>query len=173
MTSVAQPGDSQPYLHAADESIYGWRDVVVTLPDGRHDVIRYPLTLDDVLHPQLGDVVVTGTLHDLVRDYLADVFRAYTYHDLTALVISDTGVYWDDPELKHHAPDVGAIFGVSERDRNRTSFDVAVEGVRPRVLVEVVSPNTRENDVETKFVKYHQARVPYYIILDRQQEGDR
>jgi colicin import membrane protein len=82
-------------------------------------------------------------------------------------VISDTGVYWDDPALRHLVPDVGAIFGVRNRDVNRKSFNVAAEGTRPRVMVEIVSPDTRENDVEKKFVAYHRARVPVYVIVDR------
>src|SRR6266581_749747 len=168
MSSVTQQAEgAQPVVVPRDLFVYGWRDVPAIAPDGTTDFVQVPLTLEDVLHPQFWDVIVESTLHDLVRDYLADVFRARTYHDPSALVVSDVGIFWDDPALKHHSPDVTAIFGVRDRDKPRSSFQVAAEGTRPRVLVEIVSPNTRVNDVQTKFVHYHRARVPYYVILDR------
>ena len=49
----------------------------------------------------------------------------------------------------------------------RSQFDVAKEGVRPTLLVEVVSPNSRTNDVDVKVEEYYRARVPWYIIVDR------
>src|SRR5262249_13959658 len=41
---------------------------------------------------------------------------------------------------------------------------------RPRLLIEVVSPNYRDNDVVIKVEHYHRARVPLYVIVDREQE---
>ena len=35
---------------------YGWREVQRALPDGSVEFDRIPLTLEDVLHPQEGDV---------------------------------------------------------------------------------------------------------------------
>ena len=37
---------------------YGYREVREKLPDGGERTVRKPLTLDDVLHPQFGDVHV-------------------------------------------------------------------------------------------------------------------
>jgi hypothetical protein len=45
---------------------------------------------------------------------------------------------------------------------------VADEGVRPRLIVEVVSPAYRANDVTGKVDHYHRAEVPYYVIVDRE-----
>jgi Uma2 family endonuclease len=146
--------------------------VIRPLPDGTTELVQVPLTLEDVLHPQFGDFIVESTLHDLVRDYLADVFRARTYADPTALVLSDTGVYWDDPDLKHHCPDVALVFGVKDRDANRNSFRVSEEKTRPRLIVEIVSPDTRDNDVEKKVRHYHRARVAHYVIVDRVRQDD-
>jgi colicin import membrane protein len=171
-TAMQQTGSSKAASAPADPFLYGWRDVPTTRPDGTVDFVRVPLTLEDVLHPEYGDVIPVSTLHDLVRTYLSSVFRARTHHDPNALVISDVFVYWDDPELKHHGPDIAAIFGVRDRDAYRRSFFVAEEGVRPRLIVEVVSPDTRVNDVETKFVQYHLARVPIYVVLDRKKDND-
>jgi colicin import membrane protein len=72
-TTVAEPQPSPP-----SKIEYGFRDVITKNPDGTTDLVRIPLTLEDVLHPQFGDFILESTLHDLLRDYLADVFRAYT-----------------------------------------------------------------------------------------------
>ena len=41
-----------------------------------------------------------------------------------------------------------------------------------RVLaLEVVSPDTRDNDVVHKFRHYHQIGIPLYVIVDQEQEG--
>jgi colicin import membrane protein len=151
---------------------YGWRDVHKTLPDGTTKHEQIPLTLEDALHPHEGDYIVESDLHDLLRAYLSSVFRYCVAHDPQALVLSDVGVYWDHPELDHHAPDVCVIFGVKEKKPVRPSFQVRDEGVRPYAIVEIVSPNTRENDVETKFVEYHMAKVPFYFIFDKEREED-
>ncbi len=150
----------------------GWRDVFRQLPDGTTEHTQIPLTAEDCLHPREGDVIVEGTLHSLIRDYLASVFQLRLSHDPHALVLTDTGVYWDEPELRHHSPDVAAIFDVRERRKNWKSFYVAEQKTRPRIIVEVVSPNTRENDVETKLWHYHRAKVQYYVIVDRDRNDN-
>ena len=38
------------------------------------------------------------------------------------------------------------------------------EGVRPRLIIEVSSPDSRVNDVVTKVDHYYRAGVPYYVI---------
>ena len=173
MSSVTQrPGSPDPPNAPVEVFPYGWRYVPKKLPDGTTDLVRIPLTLEDVLHPQYGDVMPESTLHARVRNYLGDVCHARTDGDPTALVISDVLIYWDDPTLNQHSPDIGVIFGVRNRDAPRKSFRVAQEQTRPRVIIEIVSPDTRSNDVDNKLVAYHQARVPYYIILDRAREDD-
>ena len=46
------------------------------------------------------------------------------------------------------------------------TLDVAAEGARPALVVEVTSPSTRENDLGTKPDFYHRAGVPLYVIAD-------
>jgi hypothetical protein len=62
------------------------------------------------------------------------------------------------------------ILGVREARDYYSQFDVKAEGVRPRLIVEIVSPSTRVNDVETKVAHYHRYRVPLYVIVDREDE---
>src|SRR5258708_3874057 len=154
-----------------DPFYYGWRDVRRTRPDGTQYKEQIPLSRWDTLHPEEGDHIVESNLNDLIRDYLADVFRARLANVPETLVLSNTGVYWDHPDLEHHAPDVCAIFGVKEPRGVWPSFSVAEQGVWPRVIVEIVSPNVRQNDIGDKFAEYHLAEVPCYVIIDRERVG--
>jgi Uma2 family endonuclease len=171
MIATTEPKPAQENIARPDSFPYGYRLVFHTLPDGRTITDRIPLTLKDVLHPELGDVLMEGSMNEAIRRYLADAFSERLAHDPTALVLSDCGVYWDDPELDHHSPDISVIFGVRAKKEDWTSFFVAKEGVRPRLLLEVVSPKSRENDVITKVDHYQRARVPWYIIVDRENEN--
>lgn len=158
----------QPLQPQANQFPYGWRYVPKQRPDGGVEFDQVPLTLEDVLHPQLGDVMPQNTPHDRDWTYLGEVLRGQVADDPTALVTSDLIVVWDVPGLRHHSPDLGVIFGVRDPGAERSSFDVAEEGVRPSLLIEIVSPNYRVNDVETKVDHYHRAGVPWYIIVDRE-----
>jgi colicin import membrane protein len=166
--TVGMPPRRQP--DDADFLRYGWRYVQQTLPNGKVEYDQVPLTLEDLLHPQYGDVLPHNSAHDEDRLYLFDVAKKQVAGDPTALVLCDVLVVWDVPGLRPHSPDLSVIFGVRRPEQPRKSFDVGAEGVRPRILIEVVSPNYRNNDVVIKVEHYHQARVPLYVIVDRQQE---
>src|SRR5262245_53600293 len=113
----------------ADLYRYGWRYVKRTLPDGTEEFDRVPLTLEDVLHPQYGDVMPHYTAHEANRVYLFDVRQSQFAADPTALILFDVLVIWDVPGLRQHSPDLSLIFGVRNPQREFTSFDVAAEGV--------------------------------------------
>jgi len=172
MSTVADPKKKPAPLSPEDPYRYGWRDEQVLQPDGTYKRQRIALTLEDKLHPHEGDYFVEGSEHDILCGYLRQLFRARLQNKPTALVLGNTGIYWDDPALGHHAPDVGVIFGLKRQQRNWPSFHVAKEGTRPRVLIELVSPLYRKTDVVDKFREYHQARVPIYIILDHEKDDD-
>src|SRR5262249_51380283 len=55
--------------------------------------------------------------------------------------------------------------------RRWNRFDVAEQGVRPFLLIELASPHTHTLDVETKVIHYHRARVPHYVVVDEEREG--
>jgi Uma2 family endonuclease len=149
---------------------YGYRDVNRTMPDGKIKHERIPLTLEDTLHPQEGDCIMESNLHEILLTYLATVFRWRTSADPGALILSDTGVYWDDPSLDytHHSPDISVIFGIKNRKPFYRSFHVGEEGVRPSLIIELVSPNNRENEVDTKVKDYHELEIPMYVIADNE-----
>jgi len=157
-----------------DPYFYGWRYVSSVLPDGTEKLQSIPLTEEDVLHPQEGDHIVQGDAHGDDCDYLKNVFQWRLGHKGDAHVSSDLGVYWDDPELDHHSPDISVFFGVHDPERRRDSFIVAKEGVLPRMLMEITSRSTRKVDLVDKVDEYHRAGVPLYVIVDaekREEDG--
>jgi len=168
MTPTATNGFTRPApTPATDPYFYGWRDVVRELPGGGTETYRVPLTEYDVLHPQEDDHIAHTDVHDTDCHYLKNVFQAQTALDPSALVYHDVGVYWDDPALGHHSPDLTVIFGARFPRTVPGMFHVAREGVRPTLLVEIVSPSTRNVDLNDKVREYHQAGVPLYVIADR------
>ncbi len=156
---VRQPGD-----RATDPFRYGWRYREAYAADGELIVEQIPLTIEDVLHPQEGDQVTHSNEHQR-RRYLCDVFEGQLRHDPTAVVLDDVRVAWDIPDLGAHGPDITVILGVRER-KNWSTFDVAREGVRPSLLMEITSPETATIDRSVKLEEYEAAGVPLYVIID-------
>jgi Uma2 family endonuclease len=167
--AAANPtGPSQP----EDLFRYGWRYVRHVRPDGVPEYEQVPLTLEDVLHPQEGDFIVHNERHERRNLYLYDVFDTQLADDPTAVVLHDVRIAWDIPGLGAHGPDIAVIFGVRER-KNWSTFDVAREGVRPTLIVEVTSPETAAIDRSNKLEEYNLARVPLYIIINTLSSGGR
>ncbi len=54
---------------------YGWRYVTIRHADGSETHEEVPLTEEDVLFPEEGDIVVQTDLHDTDINYLKDVFN--------------------------------------------------------------------------------------------------
>jgi colicin import membrane protein len=76
---------------------YGYRYVRKKLANGRIDFERVPLTLDDVLHPQFGDVHVLSDPHGDDCNYLRYVLKDRYVGDRSVVVFSDCGIFWDVP----------------------------------------------------------------------------
>ncbi|MCS6937911.1 MAG: Uma2 family endonuclease [Roseiflexaceae bacterium] len=149
---------------------YGWRLVPRPTPEDPHYFEQVPLTLEDVLHPEVGDFIVHSDRHETDRMYLTAVLRARLEEPGAAIVLSDVRIAWDVPDLRPHGPDVAVIPGVRER-QNWSTFDVAVEGARPALIIEITSPETREIDLERKVEHYARAGVAQYVIVDDLSRG--
>lgn len=160
LTTIAtiQPPPDDPFL-------YGWRYVRHTDADSSDRFDQISLTLEDVLHPEAGDFIVHSEAHEQRNLYLYDVFGAQLADDPNAVVLHDVRVTWDIPGLEAHGPDLAVIFGVRER-KNWSTFNVATEGVRPTLIVEITSPETAALDRLAKLEEYNFARVPLYLIVD-------
>jgi hypothetical protein len=164
----------RPTLESAPEPNpfrYGWRYVRVTGADGTQDLDRVPLTLEDVLHPNAGDIILQSDPHDWDRAHLKEVFDTRLMGDSTAVVLSDCQVDFNIPGVKPLCPDDVVFLGVRRRIA-WSSFNVAEEGARPVLVAEVTSPETRSNDLGIKKVYYHRAKVPWYVIADVTREAD-
>jgi colicin import membrane protein len=170
MSSVSTSRPQTP-PHEADPFRYGWRFVRVPRPDGTEELEQIPLTLEDVLHPEVGDFIVQTDAHDSERAYLKSVSKARLQDDPSAAVLSDCRVDWNIPGVRPLGPDFAVFFGV-RRHIDWSTFDVAEEGARPGLVTEITSPETRTNDVEIKVDYYHRARVPQYVIADVSYDGD-
>lgn len=157
---VRRPGDSP-----ADPFRYGWRYRQSVDVHGVLVIEQIPLTVEDLLHPQEGDQGTHRAEHQRRRRYLCDVFEGQLRHDPTAVILDDVRVAWDVPDLGAHGPDIAVILGVRER-KNWSTFDVAQEGVRPALLIEITSPETASIDRSVKLEEYEVAGVPLYVIID-------
>ncbi|MCC6628672.1 MAG: Uma2 family endonuclease [Chloroflexi bacterium] len=133
---------------AADPYPYGWRVIRQTQPNGLVLDVTVSLTLEDVLHPEEGDQVTHAEPHERRCVYLYDVFRARVAGDPSITVLKDVRIAWDVPNLRPHGPDLMVIPAVREQ-RAWSTFDVAAEGTRPALIVEVTSPETASLDLSS------------------------
>jgi Uma2 family endonuclease len=159
---VAEPPDADPFR-------YGWRSRYVRLPDGEVIEEQIPLTAEDLLDPQDGDVVGQSEHHFFLLILLAEMLRRYYTDQKEVFVAGDLKMLWRIPGLKNPAPDIAVIPGVRDREADRKSFDVVAEGTRPWLVIELVSSTdeeTRNNDYDKKVRIYERARIPEYLILD-------
>jgi Uma2 family endonuclease len=139
----------------------------IELPDGRLELLELPLTPELFLDPELDDKMVQGELHDdtsvEIKNLLRSFFRGQpgirVFHDLKHLL---------GPGLPAPAPDVSVVRGL----RNPTPLDslnVEKEGVRPSLVIEVISPlsaRVRQIDLKGKVQLYQSAGIPEYLIVD-------
>ena len=169
MSTVSTSPPPQQSPDESDPFRYGWRYVRVQRPDGTEDFDQVPLTLEDVLFPETGDFIVQTDLHDNDVVYLKIVFKSQLADEPRSVVVSDCRVDWNLPDVRPLCPDI-AVFHDMEEYQDWATLDVEAEGMTPDLVVEVTSPGTRQNDVESKFDYYNRARVPLYVIVDADQE---
>ncbi len=161
--------ENEPSSPSADPFRYGWRIRRVRLPSGEETEQQIPLTPEDLLDPQLGDVVVQGGKHFWEVDRLADLLDRYFGSRDDVYVAGDMKMLWGIPDMPEPAPDVAVIFGVRDKHADRESFDCVQEGTRPSLIIEIVSSKdseVRRNDYEHKVGIYERAEIPEYILLD-------
>ncbi len=163
---MAEPAYRPPMTDSEDPFYWGSRRVRVADPNGGTRWREVPLTRDDVLDPQEGDMMVQGSRHALEVQTLADMLRRWFEPAGDVAVFSDLKMLWDVPGLAKGAPDVAIVRGLRDRDRDRASFSVAEEGVRPCLVIEVVSRRYAEIDYGDKVSEYRRAGVAEYLIVD-------
>ena len=159
-----------PEAAELDPFRYGWRPKYVRLPNGELDEQQIPLTLEDLLDPQLGDVVTQSDPHFDLMIVLAELLRRHYSSREDVFVAGDLKMLWGIPGIPEPSPDIAVIFGVrKKRDSRRTSFRCKREGTRPSLIIELVSSidsGTRDNDYEKKVKIYQRVGIPEYFIFD-------
>lgn len=169
---MAQPVRKPPILDdpAWDEEeppglprLHRW----VERPDGGMELLDVPVTPELFLYQEQGDKIVQREIHGFVCSdlYRLLLFRYRSQPD--ALILMDVA---HDLGLGSRpvSPDVSVILGARPEGR-RFSFDVKHEGVRPSLIIEVLSPDRKSiRDIDSvDMVRiYEQAGIPEYVLLD-------
>jgi Uma2 family endonuclease len=146
----------------------GWHEDWVAQPDGTVKVVWTPLTEAEFLHPREGDHLPNSTFHDRSIATIKALLERWFSHQPDTRIFSDLLFKWDSA-MGDHCPDIAVVFGLRHPERDRSNFVVAKEGVRPALVMEVVSPRYRKCDRQDKVRHYAQVQVPEYIILDRRK----
>lgn len=140
----------------------------VERPDGRMEQVDLPLTVEMFLNPRIGDQIMQGRRH---IETILEVGGLLIHHFQSSpdiLVLCDHKLFLD-PGLPAPGPDVMVIRGVRNKEADRESFDVVEEGVRPSLILEIVSPldsKIRKADLEDKVRVYERAGIPEYLVVD-------
>jgi len=157
----------------ADMVHYGYRFVRRVGPDGSPLLEQVPLTLEDLLHP-LHTVDYRYHSEEHVDDicYLRPAIKKHLGPSM--MRFSEHRIAWDDAESLVHASDISVFKGPKERRRPGSTYFVESEGAEPVLIIEIVSPDSRINEVVHKVPEYHRAQVPLYVIVDtRYRKGVR
>lgn len=147
----------------------------VERPDGRMELVSMPLTPELFLNPQVGDHMTQGKRHGDTARQIADLLDDF-FRPVPDVLVTFDLKHLFGPGLSQPSPDVSVIRGVRDRDADRESFDVIAEGVRPCLIIEVVSPlssRIRKADLEDKVALYRRVGIPEYLIVDSQRRDRR
>jgi Uma2 family endonuclease len=136
-------------------------------PGGTMKQVEMRLTPEIFLNPQFGDQIMFGERHSRIGREIAGLLDSRLGGIPDVVVFFDLKLLLRAPGLPDPSPDVMVVRGI--RPGNRKSFDVRKEGVRPCLIVEVVSPDDstiRRIDLEKKPAIYEQAGIREYVIVD-------
>jgi Uma2 family endonuclease len=135
----------------------------------------YDLPSDNPEDPGLPD-----EFHDWQPQLLSETFVPATYPPEQVFTAKDLNLYYDsqNPRL-YKRPDWFGVVGVPrivDPGKGRLSYVVWQEGRAPMVVVELLSPNTQEEDqgqtprglnIPSKWEVYETIlRVPYYVVFN-------
>ncbi|HBB35861.1 MAG TPA: hypothetical protein DDZ80_02825 [Cyanobacteria bacterium UBA8803] len=165
---LQEQGVNAPQTLSEEYAECGWREEIVTQPNGTIEIVWTPLTEAEFLHPKEGYHLPNNTFHGRIVSDAKDMLTRWFSHQSDVGVFGDLLIKWDI-DLGDHCPDAFVAFGLHNKDQDRSEFVVADEGVRPGFILEVVSPRYRKTDRETKVLHYAQAQVQEYLIVDRRK----
>jgi Uma2 family endonuclease len=155
-----------PKRQQDERPFYGWRYLKRTQPDGTVKYEEVELRKEDLLYPEEGDHVVYEWIHTRDFTYCTSALTTFFHDDSRVVVLSDHRVDFGAEGVRPLGPDILVLFEVQQWLRNPT-FQLAVEGGRPVLVVEIASPGTYDNDVSIKRDLYYRVGVERYVIVDR------
>jgi hypothetical protein len=165
MNQITRP-ELLPPRRQDDEPFYGWRYIKHMQTDGTVKYEEVELRQEDLLYPEEGDHVVYEAVHTRDWKYCSNALETFFKDDPTVLVLSDHRVDFGAAGVRPLGPDILVLFGVRQWLRNPT-YQLAVEGGRPVLVLEIASPSTYRNDVGIKAELYYRVGVERYVIVDR------
>jgi Uma2 family endonuclease len=147
---------------------YGSRWRRIRLASGEVTDQETPLTPDDLLDPELGDEVTQSKPHAKAVTTLNELMERHFESDPDVQVLFDMKIFWGLPGLPNPSPDIAIVRG-ARQDDGRSTFNVVEEGVRPCLIIEVVSYSDAEmyrSDHEKKVELYQRVGIAEYLIVD-------
>jgi len=140
----------------------------IELPDGGLELLELPLTPELFLDPELDDKMVQGEWHGNTGAEISSLLRAWFKQQPGGVRVLYDMKHLLGPGLPAPAPDVSVVHGLRD-PAPLDSLDVQKEGVRPSLVIEVVSPlsaRVRETDLGKKVQLYQRVGIPEYLIVD-------
>ncbi len=155
----APPGADDPFR-------LGFRERATTAPDGRTVLEQIPLTAEDLVYPQEGDVVSDGFPHNWFLHPLADAIRRHLGKRPGILVVCSTVLVLGDG--KNAGPDIAVIEGDVDLSRIRRAINLRDVGGRLIFALEAVSTSAKEikdKDLEDNVKRYAEEGVDEYLTV--------
>ena len=111
----------------------------------------------------------------LDKDYLASVLRFRLQSIPSLLVLRDVRIEWDvkPVDIDLDPPGLCVVPDFQRSKKQSTNFNVATQGTRPSLIIEIVTPGSREIDTVDKVEHYLRCGVKCYIIIDRESRNGR
>ncbi len=139
---------------------------------GPRSIEQVPLTEEDVLFPEEDDFIVQTDFHVIDMQYLRAVFDARLADEPGARGRRRLPGGLERPGCPAAGAGRRRVLRRGAAARRLGTLDVAAEGARPMLVIEITSPSTRKNDVGIKVEFYHRAGVPLYVIADATEDHD-
>ena len=169
LSEAASPAIGSEFI-AKDFAETGWRMELVTDEQGEEKILYFPLTEAEFLHPKEGYHLPSNTFHENTRTEIKEILQRYYAQREDVGVFGDLIIRWNIEGIETQCPDVCVVFGLRDKDKYRSEFVVREEGIKPAVVMEVVSSRYRKADRQTKVEEYARVGIAEYIILDRRRQ---
>jgi Uma2 family endonuclease len=142
-------------------------------------------TMYDLPSEEVGDPGLPDEFHLKQANFLSETCQPKNIQPSSMLTAIDLNLYYDPQHTSwYKRPDWYLVLGLSRKWENdlRLSYVIWQEGVRPFLMVELLSPGTEAEDLgetlrdaskpPTKWQVYEEIlSVPYYIVYDRYENN--